>query len=191
MEFSLAAADSRRDLVAAVRLLMQYHALKKVDGDDQRFIQSQTHEVLYDVRHHILYRLLSARRPPSAIRDTGWREKLAALTDEPDALMGEQRNLQIRHMITRRLLDDPVLYVPGDLSTEAQEYFAKQRPHIARAMEEGTDMVIEDRRDGIALSDRYGDCTDLGLPEEGTDGHATLLVARSIWGGCEWNVLAT
>ena len=39
-------------------------------------------------------------------------------------------------------------------------------------------MEIEDRRDGIALADRYGDCTDIGLPEEGTDGHATLLTAE-------------
>ena len=43
-------------------------------------------------------------------------------------------------------------------------------------------MEIEDRRDGIALSDRYGDCTDIGLPEAGTDGHATLLAAEYLGG---------
>ena len=178
MEFDLSAMESRRDLVAAVRWLMSFHALRRVDGEDQRFIQSQKNEVLYDVRHHIVYRLLAVRRPPAVIKATGWRERLASLTDEPHDFAGEQRNLQIRHEINRRLLDDPVLYVPGDLSADAQDYFAKQRPHIARALEEGTGMEIEDRHDGMALSDPRGDCTDLGLPEEGTDGHATLLTAE-------------
>jgi len=176
--FDLEAVDSRRDLVAAVRLLLECHALRRVDGDDQRFIQSQKHNVLYDVRHHVIYRLMSARRPPSVIQEHGWRERLAALTDEAKLLTGEQRNLQIRHEINRRLLDDPMIYLPGDLSTDAQEYFAKQRPFLVRALEDATGMEIEDRRDGIGLSDRYGDCTDIGLPEEGTDGHATLLTAE-------------
>ncbi|MEZ0257812.1 MAG: TIGR02678 family protein [Chthoniobacter sp.] len=176
--FDLEAVDSRRDLVAAVRLLLTCNALGKVDGDDQRFIQSQKNNALYDVRHHVIYRLLSARRPPSMIKESGWRERLAALADESKFQTGEQRNLQIRHEINRRLLDDPLLYLPGDLSQDAQEYFAKQRPFIIKALEEATGMEIEDRRDGIALSDRYGDCTDIGLPEEGTDGHATLLTAE-------------
>lgn len=178
--FDLEAVDSRRDLVAAVRMLLECHALSRVDGDDQRFIQSQKNNVLYDVRHHVIYRLLAARRPPSMIRESGWLERMAALADESKLQMGEQRNLQIRHEINRRLLDDPLLYLPGDLSTDAQEYFAKQRPFIVKALEEATGMEIEDRRDGIALSDRFGDCTDLGLPEEGTDGHATLLTAEHL-----------
>lgn len=178
LAFDLENADSRRDLVAAVRLLVENFALKRVDGDDQRFVQSQKNEVLYDVRHHVIYRLLATRKAPSAVVVTDWLDRLAALTDEPKLQTGEQRNLQIRHEINRRLLDDPVLYLPGDLSEDALEYFSKQRPHLIRVLEEATDMVIEDRREGIALSDRFGDCTDIGLPEDGTDGHATLLTAE-------------
>lgn len=176
--FDLEAVDSRRDLVAAVRLLLECHALRKVDGDDQRFVQSQKNNALYDVRHHVIYRLLAARRSPSMIKEGDWLQRLAALADESKLQSGEQRNLQIRHEINRRLLDDSVVYLPGDLSADAQDYFAKQRPFIIRALETATAMEIEDRRDGIALSDRHGDCTDIGLPEEGTDGHATLLVAE-------------
>jgi uncharacterized protein (TIGR02678 family) len=182
LPFDLEAIDSRRDLVSAIRLLLECQALRKVDGDDQRFIQSQKHNVLYDVRHHVIYRLLSARRPPSLIQQSDWPERLAAMADETKLLSGEQRNLQIRHEINRRLLDDPVLYLPGDLSADAQEYFAKQRPFVIKALEEATGMEVEDRRDGIALSDRYGDCTNIGLPEEGTDGHATLLTAEYLGG---------
>jgi len=97
---------------------------------------------------------------------------------EPAIDEEEQRNQRIRHYLGRRLLDDPVLYLPGDLPDEAQEYFLKQRPHILQALVDATDLEPEDRRDGIALADRIGDCTDIGLPEEGTDGHATLLTAE-------------
>lgn len=178
LSFDLEAVDSRRDLVAAVRLLIEVHALRRVDGDDQRFIQSQKSNVLYDVRHHVIYRLLAVRRPPAAVHEECWLERLAALTGDTKLTSGEQRNLQIRHEINRRLLDDPLLYLPGDLSADALEYFAKQRPFLIRTLEEATGMVIEDRREGIALSDRFGDATDIGLPEEGTDGHATLLTAE-------------
>ena len=178
LAFDLDATDSRRDLIAAVRLLAEYHAITQVDGDEQRFLHHREQEVLYDVHHHIIFRLLAARRAPSAITDREWSARLEALVAEPAIDEEEQRNQRIRHHLGRRLLDDPVLYLPGDLPDEAQEYFLKQRPHILQALVDATDLEPEDRRDGIALSDRIGDCTDIGLPEEGTDGHATLLTAE-------------
>jgi uncharacterized protein (TIGR02678 family) len=39
-------------------------------------------------------------------------------------------------------------------------------------------LVAEVRAEGIALLDPTGEATDLGMPEEGTDGHATLLLAE-------------
>ena len=178
LAFDLDATDSRRDLIVAVRLLAEYHAITQVDGDEQRFLHHREQEVLYDVHHHIIFRLLAARRAPSAIAEHEWSARLEALVAEPAIDEEEQRNQRIRHYLGRRLLDDPVLYLPGDLPDEAQEYFLKQRPHILQALVDATDLEPEDRRDGIALADRIGDCTDIGLPEEGTDGHATLLTAE-------------
>ncbi len=43
---------------------------------------------------------------------------------------------------------------------------------------EAAGLVAEVRREGIAMVDERGDLTDLGMPEEGTDGHLTLLVAE-------------
>ncbi len=40
---------------------------------------------------------------------------------------------------------------------------------------EATGLEVELRAEGVALADLDGDCTDLGLPEEGTEGHLTLL----------------
>lgn len=178
LAFDLEATDSRRDLIAAVRLLAEYHAITQVDGDEQRFLHHREQEVLYDVHHHIIFRLLAARRAPSAIAEDNWNARLEALVAEPAIDEEEQRNQRIRHHLGRRLLDDPVLYLPRDLSEEAHDYLLKQRPHILQALVAATDLEPEDRRDGIALADRIGDCTDLGLPEEGTDGHATLLTAE-------------
>lgn len=176
--FDLDAADSRRDLVAALRLLMETRALTQVDGDDERFLRQREHEVLYDVHHLILYRLLAARRSPSSITEKDWNTRLAALVAEPIIDEADQRNQLILHHLNRRLLDDPVLYTPGDLPPDMLDYLLKQRPHLIRKLVEATGLEPEDRKDGIALSDRTGDCTDLGLPEEGTDGHATLLTAE-------------
>lgn len=178
LSFDLDATDSRRDLIAAVRLLSEYHAITPVDGDEQRFLHHREQEVLYDVHHHIIFRLLAARRAPNAIIEDEWPKRLEALVAEPAIDEEEQRNQRFRHYFGRRLLDDPVLYLPSDLSQEAQEYFLRQRSRILQTLVDATDLVPEDRRDGVALSDRTGDCTDIGLPEEGTDGHATLLTAE-------------
>ncbi len=182
LTFDLDAADSRRDLVAALRLLMELRALTQVDGDDERFLRQREQEVLYDVHHLILYRLLAARRSPSSITEKDWSTRLAALVAEPMIDEADQRNQRILHHLNRRLLDDPVLYTPGDLSPDMLDYLLKQRPHLIRKLVEATGLEPEDRKDGIALSDRTGDCTDLGLPEEGTDGHATLLTAEFLGG---------
>ncbi|MDP1590281.1 MAG: TIGR02678 family protein, partial [Prosthecobacter sp.] len=176
--FDLDAADSRRDLVAALRLLMELRALTQVDGDEERFLRQREQEVLYDVHHLILYRLLAARRSPSSILEKDWGARLAPLVAEPVIDEADQRNQRIRHHLNRRLLDDPVLYTPGDLPPDTLDYLLKQRPHLIKALVDATGLEPEDRKDGIALSDRTGDCTDLGLPEEGTDGHATLLTAE-------------
>ncbi len=182
LTFDLDANDSRRDLVAAVKLLAEYHAITAVDGDEQRFLHHRDQEVLYNVHHHIIFRLLAARRAPSAIPEQVWSARLEALVAEHVIDEEEQRSQRIRHSLGRRLLDDPVLYLPGDLTEEAWAYFLKQRPHIVQALVDATDLEPEDRRDGIALADRIGDCTDIGLPEEGTDGHATLLTAEYLGG---------
>lgn len=179
LTFDLDAADSRRDLIAVIRLLLELHALVQVDGDEQRFLHDRSHEVLYDVHHHVLFRLLACRRPPSSVTDADWSSRLASLAAEPAIDEEEQKNQRIRHFLIRRLLDDPVLY-PHEFSAEVQEYLLKQRPHLLQTLSDASDLEPEDRRDGLALADKTGDCTDVGLPEEGTDGHATLLAAEHL-----------
>ena len=66
----------------------------------------------------------------------------------------------------------------ADLTKEERAYLSSQRGLLLRRLADGTGFVPEVRAEGIALLDPSGEATDLGMPEEGTDGHATLLVAE-------------
>lgn len=103
-------------------------------------------------------------------------ERIAAVTesfvpDTPDA-----RNTALRRRLTARLLDDPVLYW-DELSPEELAYLTSQRPHIARRIHEAVGLVDEVRAEGMAMIDPGGELCDERLPSEGTEGHATLLLA--------------
>ncbi len=56
------------------------------------------------------------------------------------------------------------------------------RAHLTRQLSEATGLVPEIRREGVAMVDDRGDATDIGLPEEGTEGHLTLLIAEFLAG---------
>ena len=64
------------------------------------------------------------------------------------------------------------------LSESEWNYWEKQRPFIVKEITRQTGLVPELRKEGIAMVDPQGKLTDYGLPEEGTDGHLTLLIAE-------------
>ena len=173
--FTLQTRDERSDLVAVAKLLLEVGVLARVAGDEQAFV-NDTGDALYDVDRDVLSVLLIARRGPSTVDAATTAERLAALTQETTPATEDSRNRAIRHSLTRRLLDDPVLYY-DDLSAEERGYLDRQRGLLLRRLTEATGLVAEARGEGIALLDPTGEATDLGMPEEGTDGHATLLLA--------------
>jgi len=179
--FTLTGRDERSDLAAVARLLMEAGVLTRVAGDEQAFVNS-TGDALYDVDRDVLATLLVARRGPSMIDPGEARtadERIAALSAEPAPDTDEARNRRARQRLARRLLDDPVVYL-ADLSGEERDYLAGQRGPLLRRLATGTGLVAEVRAEGIALVDPTGESTDLGMPEEGTDGHVTLLVAERL-----------
>lgn len=175
--WSLETASERRDFVQVVRLLLEFGVLRRVQGDEERFIGDRQSDVLYGVVRPVLAVLLASRRSPSLIADQDFAERLRALiadTAVPDT--PEARNRALRSWLVRRLLDDPVLYYQ-DLDPEARVYVDRQRTFVLRELAEATGLEAEVRAEGMALVDLDGDCTDLGLPEEGTEGHLTILLA--------------
>ncbi|MGH3328392.1 MAG: TIGR02678 family protein [Streptomycetales bacterium] len=180
MAFSLRSREERGDLVAVAKVLLDTGVLVKVAGDEQAFVD-QSGDALYDVDRKVLSVLLAARRGPSTVTAQDFEDRLRAITEDLVPDTDDGRNRATRHTITRRLLDDPVVYY-ADLTEQERTYLDRQRGPLLRRLTEATGLVAEARAEGIALLDPTREATDLGMPEEGTDGHATLLLAEHLAG---------
>ncbi len=174
--FTLERRDERADLVAVVRLLLGLGVLARVAGDEESFLGASG-DALYDVDRRVLAALIAAPRGPSTIEATEFAERLGALTEEPPAPTDELRNQQVRRRLTARLLDDPVLYY-DDLDEAERSYLTGQRHAITARITELTGLVAESRAEGLAMIDPQDELADVRMPESGTEGHATLLVAE-------------
>lgn len=202
LQFALEERSERRDLVAVVRLLLELGVLSRVTGDEESFVHAQQ-DVLYDVNRRLLSALLVVSRGPSLVENelstelatepsgtTRLSQRLAAVTktfvpDTPDA-----RNTALRRNLTARLLDDPLVYW-NELSAEELAYLTSQRPHIARRIRETVGLIDEIRAEGMAMVDPTGELSDERLPSEGTEGHATLLLADYLADHCTPQALET
>jgi len=183
--FELQAQHERRELVAVCRTLMELGVLQRVAGDEEDFMHSGgSHsgaDALYDVQRRVLAGMLAAVRGPST-----WNaddapvtldERVSALVTEHVADSDEGRRTSLRHQLSRRLLDDPVVYL-DTLEPELRAYFINQRGPMAARLCEAADLVAEQRAEGVALVDADGTLTDIAMPAEGTEAHVTLLVAE-------------
>ncbi|GLW62401.1 hypothetical protein Arub01_06450 [Actinomadura rubrobrunea] len=180
LEFTLDTRAERADLVAVVRTLLDWGVLRRVAGDEEAYL-SATGDALYDVRRNVLSVLLTGARGPSTVTAATFEERLSALTDEPVPDSDDLRNQALRWRLTRRLLEDPVIY-HHDLDEAERAYLLSQRPAITRRIEEATGLVPEVRAEGIAMVDPDDELTDVRMPEQHTDGHVTLLVAEFLAG---------
>jgi uncharacterized protein (TIGR02678 family) len=174
--FTLDDREQKADLVAVVRLLLDHGVLSRVAGDENAFVRD-TGDALYDVRRRVLATMLVTPRGPSTVDADGFEARLAALTTETRADTDELRNRALRHRLTRRLLDEPVLYY-DELDEDETSYLASQRAALTARVGELTGLVPEIRAEGIAMVDPQDDLTDVRMPENGTDGHVTLLLAE-------------
>jgi uncharacterized protein (TIGR02678 family) len=180
--FTLSAQHERRELVAVCRTLLELGVLLRVAGDEEGFVRvgGESADALYDVHRRTLSGVLAAVRGPStwpageapATLDA----RLHALVEEHTADSDEARRTVLRHRLSRQLLDDPVIYTDS-LDPEARAYFVNQRGPMAARLSEAAGLTAEQRAEGLALVDETGDLTDVAMPAEGTDAHATLLVA--------------
>lgn len=178
LTFAIATREERADLVAIARLLQNVGVLARVAGDEQDFVNNTiSGDALYDVDRRALAGLLATPRGASLVDAPDFETRLQRLEEEtaPDA--ADARRRAVRQSLTRRLLDDPLVYM-ADLNDEQQAYLMSQRAALVRRVCEATGWLAEIRAEGLALLDPTGEATDLRMPEEGTDGHATLLLAE-------------
>ena len=173
---TLDSRTDRADLVAAVRLLLAWGVLSRVAGDEDAYLAAGA-DVLYDVRRPVLGVLLTGSRGPSTITATSFEARLTELTAEPVAETDDLRNQALRRSLTRRLLDDPVVYY-DELTDEERVYLIAQRRNITGRISEATGLLPELRAEGLAMVDPHDELTDVRMPEQRTDGHVTLLLAE-------------
>lgn len=189
--FALQAQHERRELVAVCRSLLELGVLQRVAGDEEGFVRGGSdsgdamHDALYDVHRRVLAGLLAAVRGPStwAAQDApvSIDERLQSLVAEHTPDSDEGRRTALRHHLSRRLLDDPVVYSEG-LPEELRAYFSNQRGSMASRLCEASGLSAEQRAEGLALVDDSGLLTDVAMPAEGTEAHITLLVAEHLAG---------
>ena len=183
--FALQAQHERRDLVAVCRSLLELGVLLRVAGDEEGFVRSggdnSAGDALYDVQRRVLAGMLAAVRGPST-----WSpeeapvtldERLSALVAEHIPDSDEGRRTALRHQLSRRLLDDPLVYL-DTLDADQRAYFVNQRGPMATRLCDAAGLTAEQRAEGLALVDEEGELTDVAMPAEGTEAHVTLLVAE-------------
>lgn len=183
VEFTLSGREERADLVAAIRLLLGYGVLTRVAGDEESFVVSDAGDALYDVDRRVMATMLATEHSPALVagrvsEQPSIDELEAALHQPPPVYTDEEENRRIRHSISRRLLCDPVLYYDELPEAERAYLQSGQRVPLTRRLSEATGLVPELRAEGIAMVDPDDQLTDLRMPEQGTDGHATLLLAE-------------
>lgn len=183
VEFTLAGREERSDLVAVIRLLLGYGVLLRVAGDEDAYVSADG-DALYDVDRRVLATMLSTVHGPGMVGATlGPAPQIgrieAALHEPPPAYTDEEATRRLRHAVTRRLLCDPVVYY-DELPEAERTYLVGQRVPLTRRLAEATGLVPELRQEGVSLVDPDDQLTDMRMPEQGTDGHATLLLAEQL-----------
>ncbi|MGH3721982.1 MAG: TIGR02678 family protein [Pseudonocardiaceae bacterium] len=178
--FQTSRRSERSAFVDALKLLERAGALRALDGTAESYLDSDTAKVLFQVDTTLLLRLLAAPQAPSTVD----LHDLAALTREPrygaapagGEAADAQRNLWLRHSITRALLDDPVVY--RDELTEAQlGYLASPTGRrLVRQAAEQAGFVFEERAEGYLLVDPDGLATDQRFPDDASHPKVAALV---------------
>ncbi|MFW5752496.1 MAG: TIGR02678 family protein [Planctomycetota bacterium] len=166
----------RGDLVAVGRMLLDWRLLERVQGDEDRFVATGE-DCLYTIHREVLARLMAVRQGPSLIEDEDMDGRLRALQHEPAGGGDEERRRRLRQGLKRALLERPVVYY-RQLPSDAADYLRSQQSHLVHELCEATGLIAEQRQEGVALVDDQFELADFRLPQEGTDGHAALLLAE-------------
>jgi uncharacterized protein (TIGR02678 family) len=189
--FSLQMQHERHELVAVCRSLLDLGVLQRVAGDEDAYVRANVNgadglqDALYDIHRRVLAGMLAAVRGPSTWpageAPVDFEERLRSLVAEHVPDNDEGHRTEIRHALSRRLLDDPVIYFDS-LDADARTYFINQRGPMATRLADAAGMAPEQRAEGVALTDEAGTLTDIAMPAEGTEAHITLLVAELLAG---------
>ncbi len=167
----------RLDLIAVILMLVGRGVLTRIHGDEEGYVQHGG-EVLYTINRSVLARVAAMQCGPSTLSGLLLDERPVRL--HPSELFAEgdtARRRLSRTTLTRLLLDHPVVYY-ADLSEEELAYLNSQRARLTHEIEMASGLIAEIRAEGLAMVDPLRKLTDHAMPDEGTMGHAALLLAE-------------
>lgn len=161
----------RRAMVAALRQLTEWRALREDEGSVDRYATADGEsEALLGVDREIARRLVSG--PLTRAEDGA---ELIADAAEPGPGGA-------RHRVRRLLAETPVVYL-GELTDEERDWLRRERRNEQRLFEDFLGLDAEIRAEGAALVDPAGELTDLEFPGTGTVPHAALLLLERLLDG--------
>ena len=182
--FQTSRRAERGAFVDTLKLLERAGTLRALDGTAESYVDSGTAKVLFQLDTTLLMRLLAAPHAPSTVDLDDPAAALPTLTREPrygaapeGGEVGDaQRNLWLRHSITRALLDDPVVY--RDELTGAQlGYLASPTGRrLVRQAAEQAGFAFEERAEGYLLVDPDALATDQRFPDDASHPKIAALV---------------
>lgn len=183
----------RSAFVDALLVLASWGALRVDGGEVEAFLDSDRANAILTADTARLHRLIvSAVAPSSLPGDIDFAEAVdrllaepryqSAADAEPSAISDDARNRRARHMLCRRLLDDPVVY-NEELSGIEIDYASSpsgKRWLRQRAREAGFE--LEERAEGMLAVDTDAVATDIRFPAPAGNAHqlALLLADRLV-----------
>ena len=170
--------SSRLALSHAVRALEQRGVLRLTDGSREAWEQGRDEaEALYDIHRQVGRALFPL---PRGLRDCGGASGLLRHERGSVGSVGrdEARRARRQHL-TRRLLEQPVLYF-ADLDEAERSYLQREAGRLADRLDELTGAALERREEGLALVDPGRRFSDRPFPSGGGNQQAALLLAARI-----------
>jgi len=183
-------------LVDVLRTLIEWSALRTTAGELDDFVASEEANALLHADTTRLHRMLVTTVAPSALSDDtspgaaivylGAEPRYGQRTDGPSVAVegdDERRLRRVRHMLGRRLVDDPVIHL-DELGHDELAYLdnpAGRQWLRTRAAEAGFE--LEERADGLLAIDPEALATDMQFPGPHGNAHQlALLLADALLG---------
>jgi uncharacterized protein (TIGR02678 family) len=159
--------SERRDLVVALRQLVEWGAIEEDEGHVDGFATDASSEALLFVRHEIVRHLLAV-----PIRDV----------DSPDALIdlaAAPGPGGVRHHVRRLLVETPAV-LADDVDDDAWSWLRQSQRRERDVIADAIGLELEIRAEGVAAIDEREELTDEPFPRQGSLGHAALLTVRTL-----------
>ncbi len=160
----------RRNLVAAIELLVEWGVLVETDGTVAGWGERRD-EALLTIARGLLPHLLA--RPLHTL--TGPGDLWAADPDAPE---------QPRRSLRRKLVENPLLR-REDLTDAERDALSRERTEITRVLEEAFGLTLEVRAEGALAYDADAELTDVAFPGTGTVRQAALLLLDALIGSLQ------